>query len=132
MLKGASWFWHLIRMPPGRLPLEVSLIRPTGRRPPGGPSIHWRDYISHLTNVSESPRRSWIVLQVISKHLDKPTPIHKLSFQTFRLLSSQYTVQGDVMAVEVVQRELNSSSNGVQTAKVNKRRHDRCQGSSGL
>jgi len=42
------WLGHLIRMPPGCLPLEVFWARPTGRRPWGKPRIHWRDYISHL------------------------------------------------------------------------------------
>jgi len=31
------WFGHLIRMPPGRLLLEVFRARPTGRRPRGRP-----------------------------------------------------------------------------------------------
>jgi len=42
------WFGHLIRMPPGRLPLEVFQARPTGRRPRGRPRTRWRDYISWL------------------------------------------------------------------------------------
>ena len=42
------WFGHLIRMPPGRLPLEVFQARPTGRRPRGRPRTRWRDYISRL------------------------------------------------------------------------------------
>jgi len=42
------WFGHLIRMPPGRLPLEVFQTRPTGRRPRGRPRTRWRDYISRL------------------------------------------------------------------------------------
>ena len=42
------WFGHLIRMPPGRLPLEVFQARPTGRRPRGRPRTRWRDYISLL------------------------------------------------------------------------------------
>jgi len=42
------WFGHLIRMPPGCLPLEVSRARLTGRRPRGRPRTRWRDYISHL------------------------------------------------------------------------------------
>ena len=42
------WFGHLIRMPPGRLPLEVFRARPTGKRPRGRPRTHWRDYISGL------------------------------------------------------------------------------------
>lgn len=42
------WFGHLIRMPPGRLPLEVFRARPTGRRPRGRPRARWRDYISLL------------------------------------------------------------------------------------
>jgi len=42
------WFRHLIRMPPGRLPLEVFQARPTGRRPRVRPRTHWRDYISQL------------------------------------------------------------------------------------
>ena len=43
------WFGHLMRMPPGRLPREVFLARPTGRRPRGRPRTRWRDYISSLT-----------------------------------------------------------------------------------
>jgi len=42
------WFGHLIRMPPGRLPLEVFRARPNGRRPWGRHRTRWRDYISHL------------------------------------------------------------------------------------
>ena len=42
------WFGHLIRMSPGRLPLEVFRARPTGRRPRGRPRARWRDYISLL------------------------------------------------------------------------------------
>lgn len=42
-LRGSDWwFWHLIRISPGRLPLEV-LWRPLGR-----PRILWGDYTSHL------------------------------------------------------------------------------------
>jgi len=42
------WFGHLIRMPPGRLSLEVFQARPTGRRPRGRPKTRWRDFISRL------------------------------------------------------------------------------------
>ena len=42
------WFGHLMRMPPGRLPREVFLARPTGRRPRGRPRTRWMDYISSL------------------------------------------------------------------------------------
>jgi len=42
------WFGYLIRMPPGRLPLEVFRTRPTGRRPWGRPRTRCRDYISLL------------------------------------------------------------------------------------
>uniref|UniRef100_A0A8C6KY55 Reverse transcriptase domain-containing protein n=1 Tax=Nothobranchius furzeri TaxID=105023 RepID=A0A8C6KY55_NOTFU len=42
------WIWHLVRMPPGRLPGEVFQSRPTGRRPKGRPRTRWRDYVSHL------------------------------------------------------------------------------------
>uniref|UniRef100_A0A671UC54 ribonuclease H n=1 Tax=Sparus aurata TaxID=8175 RepID=A0A671UC54_SPAAU len=42
------WFGHLMRMPPGRLPREVFLARPTGRRPRGRPRTRWTDYISSL------------------------------------------------------------------------------------
>jgi len=42
------WFGHLIRMSPGRLPLEVFQTRPTGRRPQGRPRTRWRDYISRI------------------------------------------------------------------------------------
>ncbi|XP_036950584.1 uncharacterized protein LOC119017743 [Acanthopagrus latus] len=37
------WFSHLTRMPPGRLPREMFLARPTGRRPRGRPRTRWRD-----------------------------------------------------------------------------------------
>jgi len=40
--------WHLIRMLPGRLPLEFFWARPTGRRPRSRPRTRWRDYISCL------------------------------------------------------------------------------------
>ena len=36
------WFGHLIRMPTGRLPREVFLAPPTGRRPRGRPRTRWR------------------------------------------------------------------------------------------
>ncbi|TWW59137.1 hypothetical protein D4764_06G0006670 [Takifugu flavidus] len=42
------WLGHLGRMPPGRLPGEVSRACPSGRRPPGRPRTHWRDYVSRL------------------------------------------------------------------------------------
>jgi len=47
-LSQLRWFGHLIRMPPGCLPLEVFRACPTGRRPRGRPRTRWRDYISHL------------------------------------------------------------------------------------
>ena len=37
-----------MRMPPERLPREVFLARPTGRRPRGRPRTRWRDYICFL------------------------------------------------------------------------------------
>ena len=40
------WFGHLMRMPQGRLPREVFLACPSGRRPMGRPRTKWRDYIS--------------------------------------------------------------------------------------
>lgn len=40
------WFGHLIRIPPRCLPLEVVQACPTGQRPCGSPSTHWRNYIS--------------------------------------------------------------------------------------
>ena len=43
------WFGQLMRMPPGRLPREVFLARPTGRRPRGRPRTRWRGYISSLS-----------------------------------------------------------------------------------
>ena len=50
-----------MRMPPGRLPREVFLARPTGRRPRGRPRTRWRDYICSL--AGDSPirvsRRDW-------------------------------------------------------------------------
>ena len=42
------WFGHLIRMSPGRLPVELFRARPIGRRPRGRPRTRWRDYISSL------------------------------------------------------------------------------------
>ncbi|TWW57360.1 hypothetical protein D4764_07G0000790, partial [Takifugu flavidus] len=42
------WLGHLVRMPPGRLPGEVSRACPSGRRPPGRPRTRWRDYVSRL------------------------------------------------------------------------------------
>ena len=42
------WLWHLVRMPPERLPGEVFRARPTGRRPRGRPRTRWRDYVSRL------------------------------------------------------------------------------------
>jgi len=42
------WFGQLVRMPPGRLPLEVFQAPPIGRRPWVRPRTCWRDYISLL------------------------------------------------------------------------------------
>ncbi|KAK3548138.1 hypothetical protein QTP70_004870 [Hemibagrus guttatus] len=42
------WLRHLFRMPPGRLPGEVSRACPTGKRPRGRPRTRWRDYVSQL------------------------------------------------------------------------------------
>ncbi|KAL6482675.1 hypothetical protein MHYP_G00075470 [Metynnis hypsauchen] len=42
------WLGHLIRMPPGCLPLRVYQAQPTGTRPRGRPRTRWRDYISKL------------------------------------------------------------------------------------
>ena len=54
------WFGHLVRMPTGRLPLEVFQARPVGRRPRGRPTTRWRDYSQHWPgNASGSPRQSW-------------------------------------------------------------------------
>ncbi|KAK0140999.1 hypothetical protein N1851_021987 [Merluccius polli] len=53
---------HLIRMPPGRLPLEVFWVRSTGRRPRGRPRTRWRDYISQL---------AWEHLGVPQEELEK-------------------------------------------------------------
>ena len=42
------WFWHLVRMPPGRLPGEVLKAHPTGRRGQGRARTLWRDCVSQL------------------------------------------------------------------------------------
>ncbi|TWW73458.1 hypothetical protein D4764_15G0008520 [Takifugu flavidus] len=51
------WLGHLVRMDmpcptggtcPERLPGEVFRACPSGRRPPGRPRTHWRDYVSRL------------------------------------------------------------------------------------
>ena len=42
------WIKRLIRMPPGRFPLEVFWAQTTGRRLCRGPRSHWRDYMSRL------------------------------------------------------------------------------------
>ncbi|KAK3516029.1 hypothetical protein QTP70_001869 [Hemibagrus guttatus] len=42
------WLGHLFRMPPGRLPGEVSRACPTGKRPRGRPRTRWRDYVFRL------------------------------------------------------------------------------------
>ena len=42
------WLGHLYRMPPGRLPREVFLACPTGRRPRGRPRTRWSDYVTRL------------------------------------------------------------------------------------
>ncbi len=49
------WFGLLIRMPPGRLPVEVFQASPTGKRLCGRPC--WKYYISHL--AWERLRRNW-------------------------------------------------------------------------
>jgi len=62
------WFGHLIRTPPGRLPLEVFQVPPTGRRPRGRPRTRWRDSISRLAcDASGSHTMSWNVLRVRGK-----------------------------------------------------------------
>lgn len=43
------WFKHLVKKPPGRLPLEVFHECPTGKSPWGKPRTCGRDYISCLT-----------------------------------------------------------------------------------
>ncbi len=42
------WLRHLVRMPPGSLPLEVFRAYLIGRKPWGRPRTHWKNYISHL------------------------------------------------------------------------------------
>jgi len=42
------WFRDLVRIPPGRLPLEVFRACPTKRRPQGRPRTPWRDFMSLL------------------------------------------------------------------------------------
>ena len=42
------WLGHLFRMPPGRLPREVFLACPAGRRPRGRPRTRWSDYVTQL------------------------------------------------------------------------------------
>ena len=42
------WLWHLFRMPLGRLPREVFLARPAGRRPQGRPRTRWSNYVAQL------------------------------------------------------------------------------------
>ncbi len=39
------WFGHLLRMPPGHLPV-VSQVRPAVKRSRGRPRSKWRDYVS--------------------------------------------------------------------------------------
>jgi len=59
------WFSHLIRMPPGRLPLEVFQAYPSGRRPGGRPRTHAGGMRSPSWpgNSSGSPRMSWRMLR---------------------------------------------------------------------
>ncbi|TWW61049.1 hypothetical protein D4764_05G0011390 [Takifugu flavidus] len=42
------WLGHLVGMPPGCLPGEVFRACLSGRRPPGRPRTHWRDFVSRL------------------------------------------------------------------------------------
>lgn len=42
------WFGHLVRMPPGRLPVQISRAQPTGRRPWCRHINLLRYYIPHL------------------------------------------------------------------------------------
>lgn len=58
------WFWHLIRLPPGRHPLELCWAHPTGRGPEADPG-HTGEIISPNWpgNIGESPRRGWNLLQ---------------------------------------------------------------------
>lgn len=56
----SRWFGHLVKMLPGRLPLEVYQARPTGRRPRCRPWTLSRDYIFPL--ALRSTRRSrWVL-----------------------------------------------------------------------
>ena len=55
-------FRPLVRMPPRRLPGEVFRAHPSGRRPPGRPRTHWKDYVSEL---------AWVHFGIRPEELDK-------------------------------------------------------------
>ena len=42
------WLGHLYQMPPGRLPREVFLACPAGRKPQGRPRTRWSDFVTRL------------------------------------------------------------------------------------
>lgn len=52
-------FWHLIRMPLERLPLEVFQARPSGRRPRDRPRTCWRDYLLYTTWLNSTEKHCW-------------------------------------------------------------------------
>ncbi|KAK0152308.1 hypothetical protein N1851_006217 [Merluccius polli] len=89
------WFGHLIRMPPGHLPLEVFRACPTGRRPRGRPRTRWRDYIclgvpqEELENVA-GEKGAWSSL--LSLLPPRPGPDNRVAAQHL-LIHDRYTVK---------------------------------------
>ena len=56
------WLGHLYQMPPGRLPWEVFLACPAGRRPRGRPRTRWSDYVTQL---------AWECLGILPEELEE-------------------------------------------------------------
>ena len=71
------WLGHLYRMPPGRLPWEVFLACPAGRRPRGRPRTRWSDYVTRL---------AWECLGVLPEELEEVSGEREVWVSLLRLL----------------------------------------------
>ena len=71
------WLGHLYRMPPGRLPREVFLACPAGRRPRGRPRTRWSDYVTRL---------AWERLGVLLEGLEEVSGEREVWVSLLRLL----------------------------------------------
>ncbi|XP_061753818.1 retrovirus-related Pol polyprotein from type-2 retrotransposable element R2DM isoform X2 [Nerophis ophidion] len=71
------WLGHLVRMPPERLPREVFMARPPGRRPPGRPRTRWEENVSRL---------AWERLGIPREELDEVAGEREVWASLLRLL----------------------------------------------